>query len=403
MRVFNPLQKKEDIMSDAKVLQQSLLRAALLCSLLTVLTACTPAQEAASDSQQSAREVSTVTIIPTDFVQTVTLPGRVEAIRQAEVRARVAGIVLHRHFTEGSDVKAGDLLFQLDPAPFELALRRAKAELAKAQASLADVQAVANRYQELVKIEAVSQQDFEAAVANLQSAKAVVQAAQVEVDTAKLQLSYTQITAPISGRIGRAMVSEGALVGQNEATQMAVIQQLNPVYVDFSQSSEQELQRQALLKQGKVTEAELLQVVDTNGHVLHEGKLLFADSRVDAATGTVRLRGEFTNPQQQLLAGMYVRVVVRQFSSTQAILIPQRAVQRSGDGQAQVWVINANDQAEPRIIQTGEMIGSQWHVLQGLAANEQVIVGGLQMLQLGEPVRIMAVAKSRETPSSDVR
>lgn len=384
-------------MSDAKVLQKPVLCAALLCLLLTVLTACTPVQEAASDSQSSAREVRTVIIIPTDFIQTVTLPGRVEAIRQAEVRARVAGIVLHRHFIEGSDVKAGDLLFQLDPAPFELALRRAKADQAKAQASFADVQAVANRYQELVKIEAVSHQEFEAAVANLQSAKAVVLAAQVEVDTAKLQLSYTQITAPISGRIGRAMVSEGALVGQNEATQMAVIQQLNPVYVDFSQSSEQELQRQALLKHGKVTEAERLQVVDTNGQVLHEGKLLFADSRVDAATGTVRLRGEFANPQQQLLAGMYVRVVVRQFSSTQAILIPQRAVQRSGNGQAQVWVINANDQAEPRTIQTGEMVGSQWHVLKGLAANEQVIVGGLQMLQPGEPVRIMAAAKGRET------
>ncbi len=387
-------------MSDATVLQPLVRRTALICSLFLVLTACTPAQETASGSQLPIREVNTVTITPTDFVQTVTLPGRVTAIREAEVRARVAGIVLHRHFTEGRDVKAGDVLFQLDPAPFELALRRAKAEQAKAQASLAELQTVADRYQELVKIEAVSQQDFDAAVANLQSAKAVALAAQVEVDTAKLQLSYSKITAPISGRIGRALVSEGALVGQNEATQMAVIQQLNPVYVDFSQSSEQELQRQALLRQGKVAEAELLQLVDSNGDVLHEGKLLFADSRVDAATGTVSLRGEFANPQQQLLAGMYVRVAVRQFSSTQAILIPQRAVQRGGDGQAQVWVVNASGQAEPKNIQTGEMIGSQWHVLQGLAAGEQVIVGGLQMLQPGEPVQIAAATQHNETAAA---
>jgi len=387
-------------MPDAPVLQPTVLRAALICSLLVVLTACTPAQDTASGAQLPAREVNTVTITPTDFVQTMTLPGRVAAIREAEVRARVSGIVLHRHFTEGSDVKAGDLLFQLDPAPFELALRRAKAEQAKAQATLADVQAVEERYKELVKIEAVSQQEFDAAVANLQSAKAVVLAAQVEVDTAKLQLSYCQITAPISGRIGRALVSEGALVGQNEATQLAVIQQLNPVYVDFSQSSEQELQRQALFRQGKVAEAELLQLVDSNGHVLHEGKLLFADSRVDAATGTVSLRGEFANPQQQLLAGMYVRVAVRQFSSTQAILIPQRAVQRGGDGQAQVWVVNASGQAEPKNIQTGEMIGSQWHVLQGLTAGEQVIVGGLQMLRPGEPVQIAAATQHSETAAA---
>src|SRR6218665_624451 len=257
------------------------------------------------------------------------LPGRVEATRVAEVRARVAGIVLSKNFVEGSDVKAGQLLFKIDPAPYRTALARAKAELAKAEAAVADADAVVRRYSPLAKLEAVSQQEFDTAQATLKSAQAARQSAVADVDTAQLNLDYTSVVAPIAGRIGRGLVTEGALVGQNEATAMAVIQQLNPVYVDFTQAAAEVMKARAL---GAGTAATRLSVTIEGTDQTRDGKLLFANASVDKTTGQIALRGEFANPDGLLLPGMYVRVKMANAEPTQAVVVPQRAVKRAADG-----------------------------------------------------------------------
>ena len=240
------------------------------------------------------------------------LPGRVEPMRVAEVRARVAGIVLSRNFEEGADVKAGDVLFRIDPAPFKAALSRAQGEVAKADAALSDAQAVLRRYTPLVKIEAVSQQDFDAASAAVKSAQAARRSAQADVETAQLNLDYATVKAPISGRIGRAQVTEGALVGQNEATVMAKIQQLDPIYVDFTQPVADMLRMREAMQTGELGQEEGADIsISIDGaDRTRSGRLLFSDIAVDRGTGQVSLRGEFANPDVLLLPGMYVRVPV---------------------------------------------------------------------------------------------
>lgn len=354
--------------------------------LLVVMLGLSGCGETTPASSAPARAVEVLLVQPQALELTEELPGRVVPVRRAEVRARVAGIVLSREFTEGSDVQAGQLLFKLDPAPFRLALRRAQAELAKAAAAKADAVAVQRRYQQLVGIDAISQQDADAAKANLQTSQAAVLAAQADVAQAELNLTYTEIRAPIAGRIGRALVSEGALVGQNEATELVHIQQLDPVYVDFNQPAQQALLRQQSQAAGHNSNALQLDIVGADGQLQQQGRLLFTDSEVNANTGTVQLRGEFANPDQQLLAGMYVRVLTRLSQQAKAILIPQRAVSRSTDGQAQVWLRNAQGQAELRTVSTGVMRGQLWQITAGLQGGEQLIVGGAQLLQPGEVI-----------------
>ncbi|MGN6657428.1 MAG: efflux RND transporter periplasmic adaptor subunit, partial [Achromobacter mucicolens] len=260
------------------------------------------------------RPVQALAVQPQRYTLTSELPGRVEPMRVAEVRARVAGIVLSRDFVEGVDVKAGDVLFRIDPAPFKAALSRAQGELAKAQAAVADAQAVVKRYTPLVKIEAVSQQDFDTANTTLKSALAARRSAQADVETAQLNLDYATVKAPISGRIGRAQVTEGALVGQNEATVMAKIQQLDPVYVDFNQPVGDMLRMRAAMQDGSLGEGEGARISITidGTDQQREGRLLFSDIAVDRSTGQVALRGEFANPDVLLLPGMYVRVRTHQ-------------------------------------------------------------------------------------------
>ena len=274
------------IMKQSKIQQWPM--AAVLLVVMLGLSGCgetTPASNSAI-----ARTVEVLLVQPQEFELTEELPGRVVPVRRAEVRARVAGIVLSREFTEGSDVQAGQLLFKLDPAPFRLALSRAQAELAKAVAAEADAVAVQRRYQQLAGIDAISQQDADAAKANLQSSQAAVLAAKADVAQAELNLTYTEIRAPIAGRIGRALVSEGALVGQNEATELAQIQQLDPVYVDFNQTAQQALLRQQSQAAGHNSSALRLDIVSSGGQLQQQGRLLFTDSEVHANTGTVQLR-----------------------------------------------------------------------------------------------------------------
>ncbi|MCP8467043.1 MexC family multidrug efflux RND transporter periplasmic adaptor subunit [Pseudomonas sp. ZM23] len=351
------------------------------------LAGCGPSgeQDAAAEI---ARPVDVVAVVTEPLVLTSELPGRIEPMRVAEVRARVAGIVLQKRFEEGADVKAGDLLFQIDPAPLKAAVSRAEGELARAQASLYEAQARVKRYEPLVKIEAVSQQDFDTATADMRSAQAAVRSAQADVETARLNLGYASVRAPISGRIGRALVTEGALVGQGEATLMARIQQLDPIYADFTQPVADALRLREALKGGDLSsgESQTLSIRVDGTHYERQGELLFTDISVDRGTGQVSLRGKFANADGVLLPGMYVRVTAPQGSDAKAILVPQRAVQRATDGSARVLVIGADNRVETRQVQTGAMQGSRWQISQGLTSGDRVIVGGLTGLQPGAKV-----------------
>lgn len=334
------------------------------------------------------REVEALRVETESFTREAELPGRIEPVRVAEVRARVAGIVLKRAFEEGADVKAGDLLFQIDPAPFKAALSRAQGELARAEATLFEAQAMLKRYEQLVKVDAISQQDFDAARAGVQGGMAAKRSAQADVETAALNLGYATVRAPISGRIGRALVTEGALVGQGDATMMARIQQLDPIYADFTQPVADALRMRAALAGGAQAGARentlSLRVEGTD----HEsrGTLMFTDISVDPGTGQVALRGRFANPEGVLLPGMYVRVRAPQSTDAAAILVPQRAIQRGADGQARVLLIGQDGKAEARAVRTGVMQGGRWQITEGLAAGDQVIVGAMNGLNPGDPV-----------------
>lgn len=369
-----------------KLIERCVFGAISLLLALSLAACGKPAEEPAA---ASPREVETVVVTPEAFVQVAELPGRIEPVRVAEVRARVAGIVLSRNFEEGADVKAGDLLFQIDPAPFKAALSRAQGELAKADAALFQAHATVKRYAPLVKIEAVSQQDYDAAQAAWQSAQAAKVSAQADVETARLNLGYASVKAPISGRIGRAAVTEGALVGQGETTLMARIQQLDPIYADFTQPVADALRMRAALAADKAkgaNENALSLRVEGTDHQAR-GTLLFTDIAVDRSTGQVSLRGRFPNPDGVLLPGMYVYVAIPQAKDDAAILIPQRAVQRDANGQAQVLLIGQNGQVEPRPVQTGVMHGARWQITAGLIAGEQVIVGAMAGLNPGDAVQ----------------
>lgn len=366
-------------------------------ALVAVLVGCEQF-EAPEPAAETARPVDVVTVATEPLTLTSELPGRIEPMRVAEVRARVAGIVVQKRFEEGADVKAGDLLFQIDPAPLKAAVSRAEGELARAQAAQQEAQARVRRYEPLVKIEAVSQQDFDSATADLRSAQASVRSAQADVETARLNLGYASVKAPISGRIGRALVTEGALVGQGDATLMARIQQLDPIYADFTQPVADALRLREALQSGNLAagQSQVLRLRIEGTLYEREGELLFSDISVDRGTGQVSLRGKFDNADGLLLPGMYVRVTAPQGTDANAILVPQRAVQRTTNGSAHVLVIGADSRVETRQVQTGAMHGSRWQISQGLSGGEQVIVGGLTGLQPGAKVEPRTAQESQQ-------
>jgi multidrug efflux system membrane fusion protein len=349
--------------------------------------------------------VEAVTVVPARLALSSELPGRIEPVRVAEVRARVAGIVLRRHFEEGADVKAGQLLFQIDPAPLQAALSRAQGQLAGAEAALLDARAVVTRNEPLVAVEAVSRQDFEAAQARLKAAQAARQSAQAEVQAAGLNLEYATVRAPISGRIGRALVTEGALVGLGEATAMALIQQLDPVYADFQQPVAEAQRLRTALAEGRLAQAQdregmpVSLTVEGSG-LQRTGKLLFSDVTVDRGTGQMALRGRFDNRDGMLLPGMYVRVTVGQGVEPAAILVPQRAVQRGADGSAHVLVVDARDTVQMRPVQTAAMHGAQWHIREGLQGGDRVVVGRMAGLQPGGRVQVTAFSDGAASPTA---
>lgn len=329
-------------------------------------------------AKMPAPQVETISVQPRALDMSEEYPGRITAARVAEVRARVAGIVLSRHFEEGADVKAGQLLFRIDPAPLAAALRRAQGELARTEAALAEAQAVFRRYEPLVKMAAVSQQDFDAASAAFKSAQAARLSALADVESAQLSLGYASVKAPISGRIGRSLVSEGALVGQGEATALATIQQLHPIYADFTQPVAQALRlRDAAAPAARASaHAGRVSVTVEGTDKVREGRLKFSDIAVDPTSGQILVRGEFANPDGLLLPGMYVRVTTHQGVNPQAVLVPQRAVKRSTDNKPQVLVVDEAGAAAVRLVKTGAMYGPDWLITEGLQAGERVIVGG---------------------------
>jgi membrane fusion protein (multidrug efflux system) len=337
-------------------------------------------------------EVGVVTVSLGDVGLVTELPGRLEASRVAQVRARAAGILQKRLFREGSDVRAGQELFTIDSAPYAAQVASAKASQARAEANVAQTMALAERYKPLVEANAVSKQEYANAVAAQKQAEADVAVAKANVQTASINLGYASVTSPISGRIGRALVTEGALVGQGEATQLAVVQQINPMYVNFTQSAADVMKLRSAMagkqfKRANGAEAASVRIVLEDGSEYGQaGRLLFTDLTVDATTGQITLRAEVPNAQGLLLPGLYVRVKLEQSIATKAMTLPQQAVTRTGQGDS-VMVVGDDGKVSPRTIKVGSSKGDKWVVLDGLKPGEKVMVDGFQKLRPGATVK----------------
>jgi len=393
--------------------------------LLTLLAACGDKKEAPKAGPGGApppMTVSVVTVAPENISNVTELPGRVEATRTAEVRARVGGIVLKRTFIEGADVRAGQMLFEVDPAPFQAAYNSAKATaaqadagLVRAEANLSQANTKLNRYRGLVDSNAVSKQEFDdlqsaqkLAAADVSAAIAAVGTARAAVETSRLNLSYATVTAPISGRIGRALITEGALVTANDQHSMAVIQQLDPIYVTLTQSSVETRRLKDIVSQsGKGGAKARLTLVTEDGRPYdHPGQLLFSEAVVDPASSSVILRAQFPNPQRSLLPGTYVRVRLEQGTRAGAIAIPQQAVMRTADG-SMVMTVDGNGKVAPRPVKTDGAYGTKWIISDGLNHGDQVIVEGLQKAKPGATVKPTpwnppdAVSNDKPTPPQD--
>ncbi|MES2400440.1 MAG: efflux RND transporter periplasmic adaptor subunit [Pseudomonadota bacterium] len=337
-------------------------------------------------------EVGVVTVSLGDVGLVTELPGRLEASRVAQVRARAAGILQKRLFREGSDVKMGQPLFSIDPAPYAAAAASAKAAQARAEANAAQTTALADRYKNLVEANAVSKQEYANAVGAQKQAEADVAVAKANVQTAGINLGYASVTSPISGRIGRALVTEGALVGQGEATQLAVVQQINPMYVNFTQSAAEVMKLRSAMESGQFKRADgasaasVRVVMEDGTEYAKPGRLLFSDLTVDATTGQITLRAEVPNPTGELLPGLYVRVRLEQAQAGNAFTLPQQAVTRSSQGDT-VMVVGDDGKVSPRPVKIGSAKGTNWVVISGLKSGEKVMVDGFQKLRPGATVK----------------
>ncbi|MCE4540382.1 efflux RND transporter periplasmic adaptor subunit [Pelomonas sp. P7] len=364
---------------------------ALSLTAAAVLTACGPADAQGGPPAQGPAPVGVVKLQPQRVDLNAELAGRTVATQVAEVRPQVTGLVKARAFTEGSEVKAGQLLYQIDPASYQAALDSAKATLAKAEANATTARLKAGRYVELAGIDAVSKQLSDDAQAALKQAQADVEAARAAVRTAQIDLDRTRVTAPVAGRIGRSAVTPGALVTANQATALATVQQLDPIYVDVTQTSAELLRLQRQLADGTLQrdaagQARVKLLLEDGSSYPLEGRLQFSEVQVDPGSGSVTLRAQFPNPKRQLLPGMYVRAQVQTGTQAQALLVPQAAVSRDARGNATALVLK-DGKVEARLLQTAGVVQGQWLVTGGLAAGEQLIVDGLQRLRPGMPAQ----------------
>jgi len=365
----------------------------LLLAATALLAAC--GQQRGGPAPSGPVEVGVVTITPRSVTLTRELSGRTSAYRVAEVRARVNGIVLKRLFTEGSDVKEGQRLFLIDPSPYEAALDGARAALARAEANQANARLQAERYTDLVQDSSVSRQEYENAMAALKSGEADVAAARAAEQAARINLGYTVVSAPVSGRIGRAAVTEGAYVQAAQATLLATVQQLDPIYVDVTQSTSEVLRLRRDLEEGRLQaagqgKARVRLVTDDGREYPEVGTLQFTDVTVDPGTGSISLRALLPNPRTELLPGMFVRARLEEGVNPQALLVPQVGVTRDQKGLPVALVVNAENKVERRQLVTDRAVGDAWLVTDGLKAGEQVIVEGLQKVRPGVEVRPVA-------------
>ena len=365
---------------------------AVLCMLLSLtLLACEEGGKGAPGSS-GPREVVIIKLEPRREVYTTALAGRIASFQVAEVRPQVGGILQQRLFTEGADVKAGQALYQIDPATYEAALDSAQAALMKAEANVTPARLKAERFRELLAIKAVSKQEYDDAQAAFKQAEADVAVNRAAVKTARINLEYTKVRSPISGRIGKSAFTPGALVTANQAQALTSVRQLDPVYVDITQSSQDLLRLRAQFTNGELRsaaeEAPVRLKLENGAMYPHEGRLQFTDVSVDESTGMVSLRALFPNPEHILLPGMYVRAVIAEGVDENALLVPQRALRRDPKGQASVLLVDGGGKVDVRLVDVGRTVGDSWQVLSGLKPGDRVIVEGGQNVRPGMSVRI---------------
>jgi len=379
------------VRSRIRIFRQRFLAAAPLV-LSVLLAACSdPAAQPMGGAPKVP--VSVVTLQAEPVTLTSAQPGRVEAIRDAQIRARVNGIVTGIHFAQGSEVKEGQLLFTIDPAPYQAAYDQAAAQLLQAQADARAARTLSQRYTKLVEANAVSRQEYDNAVARTAQTEAAIAAAQAAVKAAQINLDYTQVTSPITGRIGRALVTEGALVSAASATQLAIVQQLDKVYIDSQRPTRELAQLRRAMAEGTLQvdsqgATQVRAILDDGSDYEHAGRLLFSGVLVDPTTGQVTVRSEFPNPDQILLPGMYVRVSVPQGVDARSLQVPQQALQRSTEGRASVMLVK-DGRVVPTPVVTGPDVGARTIITSGLAEGDVVIVEGFQKIRPGAEVAPM--------------
>lgn len=387
------------------------LRSSLSCARLALplaaallLAACDQADKAADAAPAAPPppEVGFVTLHPQTVALTAELPGRTVAYRIAEVRPQVEGIILERLFEEGASVQAGQPLYQIDPASYQARVRAAEAELARAQATLQSSSTRVKRYRQLVGRNAVSQQDYDDRVAAEAEDRANVAAAEAQLESARIDLEYTVVAAPISGRIGRSNVTEGALVTGNQEGALATVTQLDPIYVDLNQSSAELLRIRRAIASGQIKLSEdgaasVRLILDGEGTAYpHQGRVQFSEVLVDRSTGMVNLRAVFPNPEGELLPGLFVRAVVEQGEVDGAFLVPQAALVRGSNGDAFVWAIGQDNEVSQHPVTVQRSVGADWLVTEGLSDGARVVVDGLQRIQPGIQVTPVAVRQAGE-------
>ncbi|MGK9145530.1 efflux RND transporter periplasmic adaptor subunit [Xanthomonas euvesicatoria] len=375
-------------------------RLLLLAAATTLMAACSSRQP----PQMPQTQVGVQTLKAQRLAVDQTLSGRTVAYVTSDVRPQVGGILRKRLFTEGQDVQAGQVLYEIDPASYQAAYDTAKGDLAQAEAAVLSARPKAQRYQTLVGLDAVSKQDGDDALATLRSNQAAVVAAKASLQTARINLDYTRITAPVSGRIGTSSYTPGALVSAGQSEVLATINQLDPIYVDVTQSSAQLLQLRRQLDTGQLKavdgKAEVTLQLEDGSTYAHSGTLEVVDAAVDTATGTVKLRAVVPNPERVLLPGMYVTAKLSMAVDEQAILVPQQAISRNSKGQAVAMVVGSDNKVAQRVLTTGDAIGDKWVVRQGLKAGDKVIVQGLQKASVGAEVRAVEVSQTAAADSA---
>ncbi|EBY1622098.1 multidrug efflux pump subunit AcrA [Salmonella enterica subsp. enterica serovar Kentucky] len=365
----------------------------LMLSGSLALTGCDDKQD--QQGGQQMPEVGVVTLKTEPLQITTELPGRTVAYRIAEVRPQVSGIILKRNFVEGSDIEAGVSLYQIDPATYQATYDSAKGDLAKAQAAANIAELTVKRYQKLLGTQYISKQEYDQALADAQQATAAVVAAKAAVETARINLAYTKATSPISGRIGKSSVTEGALVQNGQASALATVQQLDPIYVDVTQSSNDFLRLKQELANGSLKQENgkaKVDLVTSDGIKFPQsGTLEFSDVTVDQSTGSITLRAIFPNPDHTLLPGMFVRARLQEGTKPTALLVPQQGVTRTPRGDATVLVVGADNKVETRQIVASQAIGDKWLVTDGLKAGDRVVVSGLQKVRPGAQVKVQEI------------